>query len=60
MMSTGFDFDHVGGNTASSFFADRRRDVGGNAAQFDQPVDREHADAAAIGQDRQPLSRQAI
>ena len=37
-------------------FAGRRRDVGGNAAQLDQPVDGQHADAAAIGQDRQPLS----
>ena len=32
-------------------------DGGRNSAQFDQPVDREHADAAAIGQDRQPLAR---
>ena len=36
--------------------AGRRRDFGGNAAEFDQPVDRQHADAAAIGQDRKPLS----
>ena len=27
-----------------------------NAAEFDQPIDREHADAAAIGGDRQPLA----
>ena len=56
-MSTGFDLDHVGGSTASSFCADHGRDVRGNAAQLDQPVDCEHADAAAIGQDRQPLAR---
>ena len=37
--------------------ADCRRDSGGDTAEFDQPVDREHADAAAIGQDRQPLAR---
>ena len=38
-------------------FARRRRDRGRDASQLDQPVDRQHADAAAIGQDRQPLSR---
>ena len=32
-------------------------DRGRDSAEFDQPVDRQHADAAAIGQDRQPLSR---
>ncbi len=36
--------------------AGRRRDVGGSAAEFDQPVNRQYADAAAIGQDRKPLS----
>ena len=32
----------------------------GNSAQFDKPIDRENADAAAIGQDRQPLSRRLL
>ena len=36
--------------------AGRRRDVRGNAAQLDQPVNRQHANAAAIGEDRKPLS----
>ena len=36
--------------------ADRRRKGRGNAAKVDQPVNRQHADAAAIGQDRKPLS----
>ena len=31
--------------------------IGGNSAEFGKPVDREHPDAAAIGEDRQPLSR---
>ena len=38
-------------------FARGRRDRGRDASQLGQPVDRKHADAAAIGQDRQPLSR---
>ena len=37
-----------------------RRDRRGDAAELDQPVDRENADAAAIGQDRQPLSRRLL
>jgi hypothetical protein len=34
-----------------------RGDDSGNPPQFDKPVDRENTDAAAIGQDRQPLAR---
>jgi hypothetical protein len=35
----------------------RVRNRGGNSTQFNQPVDRQHADAATVGQDREPLAR---
>ena len=60
MMSTGFAWDQVGGRTASSGGQRRLRDAGERAAEIDQPVDGEHADAAAIGQNRQPLARKRL
>ena len=33
------------------------RDGGRDSSELNQPVHREHADAAAIGQDRQPVAR---
>ena len=56
-MSTGFDPDHVGGKTASSLSRTAGVDRCRNSTEFDKPIDGEDTDAAAIGQDRQPLSR---
>ena len=56
MMSTGFDRDQVGGSAASSRSLRDRGYLGGRSSEIDQPVDRQHADPAAIGQDREPLA----
>ena len=40
--------------------ADVGRDRRRGSSEFDQPVDGEHADAAAIGEDREPLSRRRV
>jgi hypothetical protein len=37
-----------------------RRDRGEGSAEIDQPVDREHADAPAIGEDCEALAREGL
>ena len=56
-MSTGLARDQVGGNAASSFSIVAGEMPASVAAKIGEPVDGEHADAAAIGQDREPLAR---
>ena len=59
MMSTGFARDQVGGSARSSregLLRQRRE----GAAEVDQAVDREHADAAAVGQDGEALARKGL
>jgi hypothetical protein len=59
MMSTGLAFDQVGGRALSS--ASSVSGASGQApAEIDQPVDRQHADAASIGQHRQPVAAERL
>ena len=60
MMSTGFARDQVGGRARSSCGERLRRNRRERAAEIDQAIDREHADAAAIGQDREALAREGL
>ena len=60
MMSTGFARDQVGGSSAIELRDRLRRKRRERAAEIDQPVDREDADAAAVGQDREALARERL
>jgi len=59
-MSTGFARDQVGGEGAVEPRDRVRRQCRKGAAEVDQPVDREHADAAAVGQDGETLARKGF
>ncbi len=58
-MSTGLARDQIGGSAASSFFMVAGEMSASSPPKSDQTIDRQHADAAAIGQDRQPLAGNA-
>ena len=60
MMSTGFARDQVGGSSAIELRHRLGRNRGERAAEIDQPIDREHADPAAVRQDREALAREGL
>ena len=60
MMSTGLARGQVAGSTASSAADRLRRELGEPAAEIDQRVGRQDADAAAVGHDREPVAARRL
>ena len=57
-MSTGLACDQIGGSAAVELLHGFRRNAGERTAEIDEPVDRQHADAPTIGEDRQPPAQE--